>query len=184
MIELRQEDILLGAAIYAGLVFIAMWLALIVWVYRDMKARSRDSLARLFAAVFVAILNLPGLLIYLFLRPHETLAEAYERSLEEEALLQEIEEKPTCPTCGIRTREDWQVCPSCHTRLKKLCIRCHKMLELSWNVCPHCATSQVQQDASEWYSVSQQQMPVALPEERPRVRRTAESLEFVDGEEF
>ena len=55
MIELRQEDLLLGAAIYGGLVFIALWLALVVWVYRDMKARSRDSLARLFVAVLVAV---------------------------------------------------------------------------------------------------------------------------------
>ena len=51
-------------------------------------------------------------------------AEAYERSLEEEALLQEIEEKPTCPGCKSRVQADWQVCPSCHTRLKKPCIRC------------------------------------------------------------
>ena len=50
-------------------------------------------------AVMVAILNVPGLLIYIFLRPRETLSEAYERSLEEEALLQEIEEKPVCPGC-------------------------------------------------------------------------------------
>jgi RNA polymerase subunit RPABC4/transcription elongation factor Spt4 len=185
MLEFASENIVLGVAIYAGVVLIAFWLAIIIWVYRDMKARSRDSLLRLLVALFVAILNVPGLLIYLFLRPRETLAESYERSLEEEALLQEIEEKPVCPTCGIRTHEDWQVCPSCHTRLKKVCIQCHRLLELSWNICPHCATSQVSQDSAEWY----QETAVSTryetpPAPRQRVRRTTESLEFVEGDEY
>ncbi len=190
MNELITEDILLGLAIYAGVVGIAFWLAMILWVYRDMKARSRDSLVRLLVALFVAVLTVPGLLIYLFLRPRETLAEAYERSLEEEALLQEIEEKPVCPTCGIRIRDDWQVCPSCHTRLKKLCVHCNRLLELSWNICPHCAASQVtQKEAAEWYETNQPHVQYAVPDQpvetRSRVRRsTTESLEFVDGEEY
>ncbi|MAS34182.1 MAG: hypothetical protein CL610_09250 [Anaerolineaceae bacterium] len=188
MIELNTEDLLLGLSIYGGLVILALWLAIIIWSYNDMKARSRDSLSRLFVALFVAVLNIPGLLIYLFLRPRETLAEAYERSLEEEALLQEIEEKPVCPTCAIRTREDWQVCPSCHTRLKKVCTNCHQLLELSWNICPHCAASQVKQEAAEWMTVEQPYAPLPAYEERPasrgHVRQKTESLEFVDGEEF
>jgi len=185
MLEFVSENVVLGAAIYVGVVLIAFWLAIIIWVYRDMKARSRDSLLRLLVALFVAILNVPGLLIYLFLRPRETLVESYERSLEEEALLQEIEEKPVCPTCGIRTHEDWQVCPSCHTRLKKVCIQCHRLLELSWNICPHCATSQVSQDSAEWYQeTSVNTRYETPPAPRQRVRRTTEPLEFVEGDEY
>jgi RNA polymerase subunit RPABC4/transcription elongation factor Spt4 len=76
------------------------------------------------------------------MRPRETLSEAYERSLEEEALLQEIEEKPTCPGCGIRVQGTWQACPSCHTRLKKTCVNCRNLLDLSWTLCPICASPQ------------------------------------------
>lgn len=130
------------ALVYGALLLAVFWLAIILWTYRDMRARSRDSLMQGIAALMVAALTLPGLFIYLFLRPRETLAEAYERSLEEEALLQEIEEKPTCPGCGQRVQHEWQVCPNCHTRLKKPCIACGKMLELAWGICPHCATSQ------------------------------------------
>ena len=188
MIELKSEDLILALAIYAGLAGVTFWLAMIIWVYRDMKARSRDSLARLFVGLFVAILNLPGFLVYLFLRPRETLAEAYERSLEEEALLQEIEEKPVCPTCGIRTREDWQVCPSCHTRLKKTCVHCGRLLELSWNICPHCTASQVAQETRDWFEPSREHVQYAVPEAPPepsrRARRNTESLEFVEGEEY
>lgn len=129
-------------AIYSVLVLSVLWLAMVIWTYRDMRSRSRDPIGQLGAALLVLILNLPGLLIYFLLRPRETLSEAYERSLEEEALLQEIEEKPTCPGCGQRVQEAWQACPQCFTRLKKPCVHCRQMLELSWAICPHCATPQ------------------------------------------
>src|SRR5579859_3620081 len=125
-----------------GAVIAALWLALVLWTLRDMRARSRDPLAQAAAAIMVAVLSIFGLVIYLMLRPRETLAEAYERSLEEEALLQGIEEKPVCPGCGRPANANWQVCPSCHTRLKKPCIACGELLDLPWNVCPYCATPQ------------------------------------------
>jgi len=130
-------------AIYGGAVLIALWFAMVIWTYRDMRARSRDTLAQIFVTGIVAVLNLPGLLVYILLRPRETLSEAYERSLEEEALLQEIEEKPSCPGCGQRVQHEWQACPYCHTRLKKACVNCEYLLELSWNICPSCTTSQI-----------------------------------------
>jgi RNA polymerase subunit RPABC4/transcription elongation factor Spt4 len=80
-----------------------------------------------------------GLLLYLLLRPRETLAEVYERSLEEEALLQDLEERVVCPGCRRKIEEDWQVCPDCHTILKKTCLNCGHLLHLRWNICPHCA---------------------------------------------
>lgn len=194
MIDLQADSLLLSATIYAGVVVVAFWLAIVLWSYRDMRARSRDSFMRIVVALVVAALNVPGLLIYLLLRPRETLAEAYERSLEEEALLQEIEEKPVCPTCGIRTQETWQVCPSCHTKLKKPCINCGKMLELSWNICPHCATSQISQEANDWLNRAHQtyEPPATMPEAAPRRQRQRslaesdqpEPLEFVEGDEY
>ncbi len=127
----------------------ALWLSLVIWTFRDMRARSRDLFAQILAAAVVAVLSIPGLLIYLILRPRETLAQAYERSLEEEALLQSIEEKPVCPGCGRAARDHWQVCPYCHTKLKKVCITCGEMLQLGWNICPHCASSQLGYAAAE-----------------------------------
>lgn len=185
------SGIFTGLVVYAGMVLAAFWLAMIIWVYRDMRARSRDGLAQLVVAVMVAVLTVPGLLIYLFLRPRETLSEAYERSLEEEALLQEIEEKPTCPGCKQRVQEDWQACPNCHTRLKRPCTRCGRMLDLSWDLCPYCATA-VPNFAAERpvYTRQQQTQPTesrATPTTTSNygVRRTRESeaLEFVDNDE-
>ena len=137
------DDILLLLVVAAGVCIAAFWLALTIWAFRDMRARSRDPLAAWLVAILVLLLSLPGLFIYILLRPRETLTEAYERSLEEEALLQEIEEKPHCPSCGQRVQQDWQACPYCHHRLKKTCVNCGYLLELQWNICPRCTASQV-----------------------------------------
>jgi len=193
-----NENVLLGIAIYGGVMLAVFWLAIIIWAYRDMRARSRDSLAQILVAVMVAILNVPGIFIYILLRPRETLSEAYERSLEEEALLQEIEEKPTCPGCGQRVHDEWQACPYCHTRLKKVCHNCHKPLELSWNLCPHCATSQVSEkvvsSSRHVQPIAQTQPPPEIAQEwlssgyAPPSTQTSQSqsnqLEFIDGDDY
>lgn len=184
-----SSDIALILTIYLIVVVAAFWLAMIVWTYRDMHSRSRDRLAQIGVTLMVALLTLPGMLIYLFLRPRETLSDAYERSLEEEALLQEIEEKPTCPGCGQNVRENWQVCPHCMTRLKKSCTQCRQMLDLSWQICPYCSTPQPTVTEPNIPAL-QYARPTSLAEspspEVQRRRRTstraAETLEFIDSD--
>ncbi|MCA0453123.1 MAG: zinc ribbon domain-containing protein [Chloroflexi bacterium] len=184
-----SSDVALGITIYGIVLLAALWLAMIVWAYRDMRSRSRDTFAHIGSALLIALLLIPGLIIYLLVRPRETLSEAYERSLEEEALLQEIEEKPTCPGCGQRVQSNWQACPHCFTRLKKPCVHCHQMLELSWQVCPYCTTQQ--RTVEQGSIVPQYARPVNMPEEAPsqpvRVRRAvrnAEPLEFIEGDDY
>ena len=178
--------------VYAFVAAAFFWLSITLWTYRDMRARSRDLLALVFVTLVVGLLNFPGLLIYLFLRPRETLSEAYERSLEEEALLQEIEEKPSCPGCGHRVQDGWQVCPNCHTRLKKVCIACRKLLELSWNLCPYCAAPQAAQSSTDLdMGYNRQPTPgapsrVSLQRQSPPPPQsyTEEALEFIDGDDY
>ena len=136
-------DYLVFVCAGSGALLAALWVSLVIWAFRDMRARSRDPFAQLFAALVVAVLPGVGLLIYVILRPPETLAEAYERALEEEALLQEIEERPKCPGCSRQVDGDWILCAHCHTRLKKKCRDCEALLELQWNLCPFCGNHHV-----------------------------------------
>jgi RNA polymerase subunit RPABC4/transcription elongation factor Spt4 len=133
--------ILLVVVAFLGAFLAALWVSLILWTFRDARSRSRDPFAHLLAALMVAIFGPLGMFIYLILRPRETLAEAYERSLEEEALLQDIEERLVCPGCKQTVQENFQFCPSCHTRLKKVCPGCSALLRLRWNICPYCGAS-------------------------------------------
>jgi len=123
---------------FGGAFFLALWLSLIIWTFRDARARSRDVFAILLATLMVVVFGPLGLVLYFLLRPPVTLAELYERSLEEEALLQDLEERPRCPGCSRQVDEAWIVCPDCHTTLKKICPNCQKSLHLRWNICPFC----------------------------------------------
>lgn len=125
---------------WSGAFLAALWLSLIIWTYRDIRARARDPLGRILAVLVVTVLFLPGVLIYLILRPQRTLEDEYQYTLEEEALLQAIEDVPVCPGCGRHTLDEWKICPNCHTRLKKTCHNCGKLMELPWNLCPFCGT--------------------------------------------
>lgn len=118
----------------------ALWLSLIFWAFRDIRKRTRDPFMRILAVIVVALLFLPGILIYLILRPPRTLEEEYQQSLEEEALLQTIEDASICPGCNRRIESSWLACPNCHTLLKKQCKTCGKVINLPWNLCPYCTT--------------------------------------------
>jgi len=131
---------MVATAIAAGFVA-ALWLSLVIWTFRDVRRRARDPLTRILAVLIVLILFLPGFLIYLILRPSTTIEEEYQRTLEEEALLQNIEDAALCPGCNRRIQPDWMVCPSCHTLLKKRCPNCSRLMDLPWNLCPYCATT-------------------------------------------
>jgi RNA polymerase subunit RPABC4/transcription elongation factor Spt4 len=130
----------LVAAFVAAFVAI-FWIALVFWVWRDVRSRTQDTILQITATVLVAVFSLGGLFIYLIVRPRQTLAELYERQLEEESLLAEMTERQTCPTCHYRVENEFQVCPSCGTKLRRPCPRCDHLLELKWNVCPYCGYS-------------------------------------------
>ena len=138
-----------------------------IWTFRDIRARSRDFLAQILATVLVLTLPIIGLVVYLMLRPRETLADAYERSLEQEALLQAIEEPEICPGCGQRVKGDYLYCPDCHTQLKRACPECSRPLHLRWSLCPYCSAS-VAPQALEPVPTSQ---PEALPADVPPERK-------------
>jgi len=169
------NTILLYVITAAGAGVAAIWLGLIVWTWRDIRRRSRDVLAAVAATLLVAVLWIFGAIIYVMLRPSETLTEAYERSLEEEALLQNIEQKPVCPGCGRPSNTEWQVCPYCHTKLKKPCIACQRLLDLPWNLCPYCATPQI------GYDDARAARPAQVA---PRAAPGDELVEFVEGENY
>lgn len=134
------DNLLLILTAWGGAFLATLWLSLVIWTYRDIRRRVRSPLVRILAILVVAALFLPGIIIYLILRPPRTLEEDYQHTLEEEALLQAIEDSALCPGCSRRIKDNWMVCPNCHTKLKKPCHACNKLMDLSWNLCPYCGT--------------------------------------------
>ncbi len=150
-----------------GGVTIALFGGMVIWTFRDIRARSRDFLAQILATLLVIVVPIVGFVVYLMLRPRETLAEAYEHSLEQEALLQAIEEPEICPGCGQRVRSNYLYCPACHTRLKRACPECGRPLHLRWSLCPYCGTSATPQ--------ALEPVPSSKPEAAPPEGATPET---------
>ena len=130
---------LIGTALFSAFL-VALSISLVFWTYRDARMRTQDRVLCVLAAMLPLCLGPLGVLVYLVLRPPRTLDQVYQTTLEEEALLAEIEARTACPGCGNRTSPDWQLCPSCNTRLRRPCSRCGKLMELPWKLCPYCAT--------------------------------------------
>lgn len=138
--DLNLNTILQIAIGFLSAFAISLYLSLVIWTFRDIRSRTRDVFAQLLATLLVVVLNLPGMLLYLILRPKETLAQAYERALEEEALLRDVEERLTCPSCRAPVEKEFMICPECQTRLRRKCTKCGRLLDLRWTVCPYCGT--------------------------------------------
>jgi RNA polymerase subunit RPABC4/transcription elongation factor Spt4 len=119
---------------------VAFWIGFAVWTFRDIRSRTRDFFAWILATLLVLALGPVGLLLYMLLRPKDTLAEVYDRQLEEEALLRDISIRRACPECQRVTEPDWVMCPHCRSELRRACASCGRVLELNWLVCPFCTT--------------------------------------------
>jgi hypothetical protein len=118
---------------------IALWFALVAWTFRDIEARSRSVFTQVFSTLLVVLFFVPGLLLYLILRPKETLDQAFQRALEEEYLLQDLDDLPLCPGCQRTVDPEFVLCPHCQTALRGPCPACSRLIDLRWNICPYCS---------------------------------------------
>ncbi|HEX7071487.1 MAG TPA: zinc ribbon domain-containing protein, partial [Rhodothermales bacterium] len=121
-----------------GAYLLALWFALVVWTFQDIQRRSRSVIAQIFSTLVVVLFFIPGVLIYLILRPQDTLDETFQRSLEEEYLLQDLEELALCPSCQRYVQDDFAFCPFCRVELRQPCVSCERLVDLRWQICPYC----------------------------------------------
>ena len=137
-LQAQFSDILNSDAVQLGLRAIVfnialLWLATAFWAYRDMQQRTTNPVAPYLSAtliiLFTPILFLFGYFLYKIVRPKETVAEANERALAEEAMLVEIESQPHCANCSRPVHEEWIICPTCRNRLRRVCPNCSRLVE-------------------------------------------------------
>jgi len=160
-----------GIAFY----IVLLWAATAYWAYRDLQTRTTNPVAPYLAAaliiIFTPIFFLFGVIVYRILRPRETVAEANERALAEEAMMVEIESQPHCANCGRQVHEDWIICPTCRNRLRRVCPNCSRLVELDWSLCAWCGKDFERPDVLH-------EVLVAPPKGRPA--RTAEPEDYDD----
>ncbi len=72
----------------------------------------------------------------------------YDRQLEAEALMHEIQEQATCPSCRRKVEQDFIVCPYCRATLRTACEDCGKPMASTWVLCPYCGAERTLPAAS------------------------------------
>lgn len=134
-------DILRIVGLVLAFYYILLLIAAAVWTYRDIRSRTQDIMAQVLSIALVLVLQLPGLILYLLMRPKQTLAEKYERALEEEYLRRDIEDDHVCPHCQRGVEHDFVICPYCMTELRRRCPNCERTVDLTWALCPFCGST-------------------------------------------
>ena len=129
---------LLIVGIAAAAYVLILWVSLLVWTYRDAGSRTKQTGLQAGAVLLVAVFNLPGLLLYLALRPPEALVDTYGRELEAAAFLREIQKPDACADCGRSVAANFVACPFCRAALQTPCTNCEQMLRTSYTICPYC----------------------------------------------
>jgi hypothetical protein len=84
-----QATARMSATLIGGYMLV-LWATSVLWVYRDIRSRTRDPVSQLTAIAISIVFPLVSLPIYMALRPPETLKDAYLRLLEREVLLSEL----------------------------------------------------------------------------------------------
>jgi hypothetical protein len=120
---------------------VLLYLALIYWTYVDARRRIVDPTV-VGCATAVSLFPFVGTLLYVVVRPPETLEDAQERELEVETTRLRLHqlESALCPHCDYPVEPDFVRCPSCLRKLKDRCKGCSRPLDRAWTICPYCET--------------------------------------------
>ncbi len=157
-----------------GAYLLALWFALIVWTFQDIQTRSRSVVAQIFSTLVVVLFFVPGVLIYMILRPRDTLDDAFQRSLEEEYMLQDLDELLLCPTCQHQVENDFVFCPHCRSSLRSSCVGCGRLIDLRWDICPYCGEEQYPEEvplqiSEEWLPTGKEGVGKLIDHARDRL---------------
>ncbi len=128
-------NIILSVVLASLVVF---WFFVTAWVFLDARDRSYSRGTILLYSFLVLVFNIPGLLIYLIIRPKSTLEEQYWTDLEKRYLLYETAELYDCPKCAFPLQPGFLNCPNCGEVVKTKCSECGSNVDRYWKYCSKC----------------------------------------------
>ncbi|MBN2091599.1 zinc ribbon domain-containing protein [candidate division KSB1 bacterium] len=107
------------------LILVVIWIAIVVWVYRDAENRGMSGVLW---ALLVFFGNIVALIIYLIIRNDAGGTRI------------QFENRRICSGCGQSIAQSYAFCPHCGIQLQANCPSCHKPISSDWIVCPHCGS--------------------------------------------
>jgi hypothetical protein len=115
-----------------------------------------------------------GWIIYLIIRPPETIDEIYWGDLERRYLKYEAKDLGDCPKCGAQLYPGYVYCPDCGERIKRKCSKCEVYIDLEYKYCPHCG-NQMSKKSQKEEEISQEEMQKQIEETKEEAHETVKS---------
>ena len=114
----------IGLAGLFGLAVLFLWIAVVVWVYRDAEKRGLNGAVWALVVFFAHVI---GLVIYVLIRSEHPVAAPASGA-----------PAPACPRCGKSIGHEHAFCPHCGERLRPVCPKCAAEVQPDWKACPKC----------------------------------------------
>lgn len=121
-----------------ALVFIVFWIVVLDWVWTDAGERTSNRTSRIAYLLLPVFLNIFGWIIYLIIRPSQTIEQIYWSDLERRYLKYETAELGDCPKCGAQLYPGYTYCPKCGSEIKTKCTACEMYIDKNSKFCPYC----------------------------------------------
>ena len=108
--------------------FIIVWIAVLVWVVKDISNRTNSLILQVFSILLILFLTPLWVFVYLLFRPGKTLFEKYYEEIEDnlDLMTEIIHEKMGnsdglihCMYCNEPISPDFKYCPHCKKKVKK-----------------------------------------------------------------
>jgi RNA polymerase subunit RPABC4/transcription elongation factor Spt4 len=109
----------------------------------DAGERTSNKTARIIYLLLVVFFNVFGWIMYLILRPSQTIEQIYWADLERRYLKYETSELGDCVKCGTQLYPGYTFCPTCGSDIKIKCKSCDVYIEKNSEYCPYCGTKTV-----------------------------------------
>lgn len=118
--------------------FVIFWIVVLDWVWLDAGERTSNKTARVIYLLLVIFFNIFGWIMYLILRPSQTIEQIYWADLERRYLKYETSELGDCVKCGTQLYPGYTFCPTCGLDIKIKCRACNVYIEKNSEYCPYC----------------------------------------------
>jgi len=158
-----------------GLVFVAFWIVVLDWVWTDSGERTTNRRARIIYVLLVLFLNVLGWIIYLIIRPSQTIEQIYWADLERRYLKYETAELGDCVRCGAQLYPGYMFCPKCGLETKMKCQTCGVYIEKDSEYCAFCGRKVKSELAVEEQTPSKEVMEQQILASKEEAAKVVES---------
>ena len=160
------EFALQAIAIY----FVILWLAAAYWAFRDMQQRSENPVLPYLAAALIILFTPGPVPVRRHRLPDHPAAREDRRGLRAQprrgGAARRGRGDQDLPVVPPAVNEEWIICPTCRTRLNRVCANCGRLVGLDWSLCAWCGKDFERGDLAAY-------QPIAAPVPRTASTPTA-----------